>query len=58
MKFLFDPNRDRFGVKVIVHALMGVMISFLGSKAAFLSVEFFYDITGLDAPALPHNGDA
>jgi membrane protease YdiL (CAAX protease family) len=52
MKALFDLKRDRFGLKTILHALMGIAVLIVGSRAAVLSLEFLYDIVGLHALAL------
>lgn len=48
MKTLSDLQHDKYGLKAMFHALMGVVILFAGNFLASLPVDLFYEITNLE----------
>lgn len=52
MKNLLDLQHDKYGLKSIFHAVIGVVILIVGSILASLPVDLFYGITKLEVSAL------
>lgn len=52
MKALTDLKNDKYGVKALFHAIMGVAILILGNIAASLPVDLFYAITKFEVSPL------
>jgi len=52
MKNLSDFQHDRYGLKAIFHAIMGVVILIAGNILASLPVDLFYMITKSEASAI------
>lgn len=52
MKNLSDLQHDKCGLKAIFHAVMGVIILFVGHLLASLPVDLFYGITKLETSKL------
>lgn len=46
---LSDLENDRYGLKTIFHALMGIVVLFVGNILASLPVDLFYAVTKYDA---------
>lgn len=51
-KTLLDLQHDQYGVKAIFHAVMGIVILFLGNILASLPVDLFYFITKMEVSPL------
>lgn len=52
MSALSDLQHDKYGVKTMFHAMMGVVILVVGALLASLPVDLFYSITKLESSML------